>query len=625
MKCESANAEEASIRSGEQDDDDVSYSEGHSIDDDDDDDDDDDSMSSSYLDVIDSVAYEEEEEDGHHNGDRSSTPLHESGRGSSDDYDGNDDETSSRRDQSDYDIEDGGDERSFASSRTSGSSNGRSRSNSSHSSRSASISNASGRRSSNSASSHTSDATSRRSTTSESDLDGLQSEFGGDNGTSSRKLRSIDETSEQEDSLDQELTELVRGVSATSGSIFTYKTNRQDDETNSRDISRSRRRPDGSVSSRRQVSVSQSSRTTASEGSDCSSSGHGSTSRSSRKRDDGSRTRSSHSHSDDDNHRETNSNKNGSNNSRSSSSRDNDGSIQNSTLLQHIPAGGRQEPPEARGMGSQGFNDEEGSRGSFASSRRSEGSKPLSRSTSSNTSHKLEGSFSSRTHSNSNEEEESALASVSERSRQERDNLKRLVEEGSSASSHHGSVTRAHQQQQTKIPNEESSVLQGGINDDDGRVRSLAVLGTMSDAGKSVIAAAICRILVNGGTRVAPFKAQNMSNNASPALLPDPDRRERLYRAFERAVGVQQHHVAMTTMKEQQGYGEIGTAQSLQAVRQNRFVYSAARSLIVIKKTCSYCVCLLNCRGRCALSTGSMQNRATGRNESSLAEVGGKE
>jgi cobyric acid synthase CobQ len=38
--------------------------------------------------------------------------------------------------------------------------------------------------------------------------------------------------------------------------------------------------------------------------------------------------------------------------------------------------------------------------------------------------------------------------------------------------------------------------------------------GTTSNAGKSVMAAAFCRILLNDGFRVAPFKAQNMSLNS---------------------------------------------------------------------------------------------------------------
>lgn len=71
------------------------------------------------------------------------------------------------------------------------------------------------------------------------------------------------------------------------------------------------------------------------------------------------------------------------------------------------------------------------------------------------------------------------------------------------------------------------------------RAQALMILGTHSSAGKSLMATAFCRILARRGMSVAPFKAQNMSNNAGVTFAGGEMGRAQLVQA--EAAGIAPH------------------------------------------------------------------------------------
>jgi adenosylcobyric acid synthase len=109
---------------------------------------------------------------------------------------------------------------------------------------------------------------------------------------------------------------------------------------------------------------------------------------------------------------------------------------------------------------------------------------------------------------------------------------------------------------------------------------TLLVAGTASHVGKSTVAAGLCRRLADAGYAVAPFKAQNMSNNARAVPRPDAVR-------ADPARG-DDADARSTAETEQAGdasvFGEIGVSQWVQA-RAARVRATTDHNPVLLKPT----------------------------------------
>ncbi len=110
--------------------------------------------------------------------------------------------------------------------------------------------------------------------------------------------------------------------------------------------------------------------------------------------------------------------------------------------------------------------------------------------------------------------------------------------------------------------------------------RSLMFQGTGSDVGKSLIVAGLCRLFARRGLRVAPFKAQNMSNNAAVTRDGGEIGRAQWLQAF--SAGIEPSvHMNPVLLKPQSGCSSQIIVRGKATTAMNAHEYHAYRSALL--------------------------------------------
>ena len=117
--------------------------------------------------------------------------------------------------------------------------------------------------------------------------------------------------------------------------------------------------------------------------------------------------------------------------------------------------------------------------------------------------------------------------------------------------------------------------------------RSIMIQGTGSNVGKSLVVAGLCRAYARRGLQVAPFKPQNMSNNA--AVTPEG--------------------------------GEIGRAQALQARAAGRAPHTDMNPILLKPETDTGAQIIVQGKRRGTSEAGSFMRDKSGLLEAALWKV----